>query len=516
MNEKWNDTLNEISDAYLEEAIHPQKRRVIPWPQAIAGTVAAAMLLLLLTPFSPLRMDGAAKAPESNAPALDYPTREDSNLPPGDNTPAQPSVPVVMPLSGVIAAPEYPTMAPYPEVPEAYPDTPEIIAWKASLTQQYSQAKGYANNLKGFFKAAIPQFLSNPEGNAVCSPVNIYMALAMLAETAGGDSRQAVLDALNAESMDALRSQAYQVWNAHYRADGAADTWLANSLWLNEGWGYRADTVDTLADHYFATVFQGQFGSEEMDASLRGWLNNNTRGMLNNDSQGVSLNPDDALALASTVYFSARWDGVFSQLKNTQGLFHTPAGDVETTFMNRTLAYGPYYYGEDFGAVRLGFDDAGARGYGAMWLILPDEGYDPQDLLASGHALDMIMKPQLQQTRAEVKVHLSVPKFDVSAETDLRPGLTALGLGELFDPAAADFSGILEHAEGVYLGGARHAARVTIDEEGVTAAAYTLMLYAGSPMPPEEEVYFTLDRPFLFVITSRDNLPLFVGVVTEP
>ncbi len=30
-------------------------------------------------------------------------------------------------------------------------------------------------------------------------------------------------------------------------------------------------------------------------------------------------------------------------------------------------------------------------------------------------------------------------------------------------------------------------------------------------MPPEEEVDFTLDRPFLFVITGEDGLPLFVG-----
>ena len=31
-----------------------------------------------------------------------------------------------------------------------------------------------------------------------------------------------------------------------------------------------------------------------------------------------------------------------------------------------------------------------------------------------------------------------------------------------------------------------------------------------------EEIDFTVDRPFLFVISSQDNLPLFAGVVTEP
>ena len=46
--------------------------------------------------------------------------------------------------------------------------------------------------------------------------------------------------------------------------------------------------------------------------------------------------------------------------------------------------------------------------------------------------------------------------------------------------------------------------------------AYTVMMAAGAAMPPEEEIDFRLDRPFLFVITSPDNLPMFVGVVNDP
>ena len=61
-----------------------------------------------------------------------------------------------------------------------------------------------------------------------------------------------------------------------------------------------------------------------------------------------------------------------------------------------------------------------------------------------------------------------------------------------------------------------HAARVAIDEEGVTAAAYTVMMEAGAAMPPDEEIDFTLDRPFVFAITSQDGLPLFIGIVNTP
>ena len=43
-----------------------------------------------------------------------------------------------------------------------------------------------------------------------------------------------------------------------------------------------------------------------------------------------------------------------------------------------------------------------------------------------------------------------------------------------------------------------------------------MMATSGSAAPPDEEVDFTLDRPFLFSITGLENLPLFVGTVQNP
>ena len=78
----------------------------------------------------------------------------------------------------------------------------------------------------------------------------------------------------------------------------------------------------------------------------------------------------------------------------------------------------------------------------------------------------------------------------------------------------ADFSPILKK-NNAYIDYANHAARVKIDEEGVEGSAYTIMI-ASKGMPPDEEVYFTLDRPFLFCVRSDEGIPLFIGVVEKP
>lgn len=324
MNDFWNEAMNEISDSHLAEAISPKKKRTFPWMGAVAASLAAAVLI---GTFFPWGQSGDSQLLPTD-PSL-------SQIMPQIMNPTTPTVPT-MPIIGLLSEPVYPNMTPYPSDPNSAPSA-VYDAWKAGLRQQYDQPQDYADSLESFFTRSIPLFLEDTAENAVCSPLNIYMALSMLAETTGGTSRAAVLNALNANSIEALRTQAGHVWNAHYRSDGASDCLLANSLWLNEGFLYNENTVKTLSDSYYASVFQGDLGSESMTNALRAWLSVQTQGLLDQYLDGIQLSPRDALALASTVYFRAQWDAQFWDRQNTEGIFHSPSGDAKTTFMNQTL-----------------------------------------------------------------------------------------------------------------------------------------------------------------------------------
>lgn len=421
----------------------------------------------------------------------------------------------------VIAQPVYPEMAPYPDQSKfvdsktgAFDDVGFSQAyerWSDEHRARIQPPDGYADSLSYYFQSAIPAFLSSTEGNAVCSPLNVYLALALLAESTDGDSRQEILSLLEADSMDALREQAGRVWNAHYCNDGASTCTLANSLWLDADHTYQAETVRRLAEDYYASVFQGDLGSEEVNQLLRSWLNEQTGGLLAEQAENLSLDPQTVLALASTIYYRAKWSSEFWPENNTKDTFHAPSGDHTVTYMNTTMTYGPYYWGDDFGAVSLGLED-GSR----MWLFLPDVGLTPEDLLSSGHAMAHALGGWLEtENQKSMQVNLSLPKFDTASDLQLENALQQLGITSVFDPGDADFSPILPE-QTAWLDSVDHAARVKIDEEGVEAAAYTVMIAPGAAKPPEDEMDFILDRPFLFFITSRDDLPLFAGMVNEP
>lgn len=479
--EKLLEAMDQISDEYICEAAAPasRKSRKLPWIGAAAAVLALAILVTSL----------------------------------GSPMPAQ--------AKGLLAQPEYPQMAPYPDERSFVdPQTGEFdsngfsevySAWVGSQKAQYNQPEGYADSLQPFFKNSMTTFLSPRNGdNTVYSPANVYMALAMLAEVTGGNSRQQILDLLDAADIDSLRTQAGQVWNANYRDDGASRSLLANSLWLDETIEYKEETVQTLAGSYYASVYRGDLGSAEMNQALQDWLNTQTRGLLEDQSRNVQMDPMTVLSLASTVCYQVKWREEFHEKNNEEMIFHGANADVPATFMKRTLSYGPYYWSEGFGAVGLGLEDGGT-----MWLILPDPGVSPQELLEDGTALDFALGRHRQwENQAQIKVHLSLPKFDVVSGTDLSQGLKALGVTDIFDESVSDFSPIFSGT--ATLSTASHAARVAIDEEGITAAAYTVMMAAGAMPPPEEEIDFVLDRPFLFVITNQDDTPLFAGVVNTP
>ncbi len=375
--------------------------------------------------------------------------------------------------------------------------------------------KEYAPALRDYLTASIPALLSGEAGeNQVCSPLNVYVELSMLAEATAGNTRAQILALLGAESIETVRERAGLVWRMSYQDEKQGKCVLANSLWLAKDVPYNKETLGTLADDYYVSSYRGEMGSEGYNNALHSWLNAQTGGLLREQAEGLSLDDNTLLALVSTVYFSGKWAKGFSEQGTAPDVFHSAAGDLQCDFMHRVLQ-DACYWGERFSAISLRFLDMDGC---SMWLILPDEGVTPEALLRDEEALDFLSMDRIArgawEKQKRVEIRLSVPKFDVCGNQELSAALRALGVTDALDPFAADFSPMTD--EGVFVSQARHAARVRIDEEGCEAAAYTVLGAPAEAMPPDEEIDFTLDRPFLFAITGTDGLPLFVGLVNQP
>jgi serine protease inhibitor len=336
----------------------------------------------------------------------------------------------------------------------------------------------------------------------------------MLAEITDGNSRRQILDALVVPSLEILRGHVEALWeDAYFRhQEGYEMCILANSLWLDQGLDYDRETMDNLSYYHYASVFQTDLQEDSAAGALRTWLNNSTGGLLKDFVQNSGFSPESVLTLASTIYLQATWSEEFNPSRNSQDIFHAPAGDREVTFMNKKLTQMYYHWGESFGAVALGL-----KNNTRMWFFLPDADKNVDDILREGQYLDTISEAYSTEgeNRKYVKVNLSVPKFDISSGCDAAGLFRKMGITDIFDITCSDFSAITADTP-IAISGINQAARVLVDEQGVKAAAYLEIPGAGAAAPPDEIIDFILDRPFLFVIATHNGTPLFTGVVNSP
>lgn len=420
-----------------------------------------------------------------------------------------------------IAEPVYPKMAKYPNESEyiSSDGTYDYIGrneaydkWMESKSLQRNQYEGFNEGLDEFFAETIEKLLTDTESeNKVYSPINLYIALGMLAEITDNNSRKQILDLLGYDNIEECRKQAKAIWNANYCDDGAVKSVLASSLWLNENINFNQTTIDTLAETYYASSFQGEMGSDELNKAMQEWINQQTGNLLGEYVSNIETDIETILTLITTVYFQAKWSTEFDPDHTESKTFHSPDGDIACDFMNQTDFSNYYYWGDNYSAVSKSLN-----GVGNMWFILPDESVTTDELLQDEEAMNFMLSDGKSNNKKHIKINMSIPKFDVSSSTELSNSIKKLGVTDVFDEKLSDFTPTTTDIEELFVSRINHAARVVIDEDGCTAAAFTEVSVTGTGGPPDDEIDFVLDRPFIFVITGGGGLPLFVGVVNQP
>lgn len=377
--------------------------------------------------------------------------------------------------------------------------------------EQYAERVGAykpaAAEVEAFYRASITEFLSNSNGrNVTYSPVNVTIAMSMLAEITDGESRSQILDTLGVADIETLREKISDIWNANY-AKGKNTCVLANSIWLDKDVSYNKEVLSILADKYYASSFYGQMGDKKYTEALRAWLNEQSDGLLEEANKDLELDSDMIVMLAATLNFDDDWKEKFDSDKTKSGVFHSISGDITCQFM-RGEEDGSYYEGEQFVAASRPFKSGAS-----MWFLLPDEDISVDELLQNEQALNFIVNSDKDKGQ-DAEINLLLPKYDICSELDLAEGLRNLGIKDVFLPDEADFSPLLGNDGGYAVDTVEHSVRVIVDEDGAKAVAQTTVSVKNEGVP--KTVTVKLDRPFIFVIQSEAGAPLFVGVVNQP
>lgn len=383
-----------------------------------------------------------------------------------------------------------------------YPDTPEFDDYlaKHAVREAYPVADEVWDSMDDFAVRSTALALGGRADNALYSPLSLWFALAICAESAAGDTRTALLNALGLEGDTAEIAKA--LYNRLYTDNEIGALKLANSLWINDDYTVKQDFLDLAAASFYTHSYACDFASSKTGEAMGEWLREATGGLLGGDT--VEVNPTALMTLFSAIYYSDQWANEFDKAGNTTGDFHNADGTVSTAeYMNSRYFSHGWRSGDGWISAGLSLKNGGG-----MTFVLPDEGVSVDELLSDADTLAAILSGDSGGGNGEVI--FQIPKFEVSDALDLNDTVTGLGAGAIFD-AGADFSPLSDDAQGI--DSVTQQTTLSIDEKGVTAAAFTRIDYNGAALP-EGRAELILDRPFLFYVTCGGTV-LFIGTVNQ-
>ena len=384
---------------------------------------------------------------------------------------------------------------------------------KQSVKDKNPVRAEYKTALQNFAAASATEiFRSDKKStNITYSPISLYMALAISASAAKNQTQDEILSVLNMKKsgVNQLESQTGNLFRLLYTDNKVGKLHLANSLWLAKGIPFNKEYLDTATKKYYASLYSVDFADANTGDLISQWISENTNGLLQGSNRP---NPQQILAIINTLYFYDEWMKPFSESQTKKDAFTLADGQTVTAeFMNDTLLGHGFIRGEGFLSSSLAFKNGSSMNF-----YLPDKGVDVYDLVSTPEKMNKLLQPaQGENEKKQGRVVFKIPKFTYGTKLPLIDVLKNMGMKQAFEPNA-DFSN-LTSATSAYISEVLQESYISINEKGCEAAAYTkISMTTSGPAPSEEYADMILDRPFIYTITSPDDVVLFMGVINNP
>jgi serine protease inhibitor len=364
---------------------------------------------------------------------------------------------------------------------------------------------------------------STAPANLVCSPASALIALAMVAQGARGSTLEQMQDVLggSAEELADLAGTLRVALGAvgekeradHEKKDpDPAVAQLVDAAWLQEDLDVEDDYLDALARGFDAGLHTADFGEagarEKARTAMNDLASDATDGLIEELVPQNALTDGTRLVLLNALHLTAAWPEPLKKAGTRP--FTLEDGSSADVDMLSGDADG-WFEDDAVQATRLdGFGDEIAlvlvRPADSIRAVL--EHWAADDGAALADLLDGLED-------SDDSLQLTLPPFELQTSLALDDLLEGMGMADVFDPGAADLSGITT-AEELALTSVLQKSVISVDDEGMEAASATAAI-AGVTSAPAAPKELVLDAPFLYLAIERSTrAALVVGWVGEP
>ena len=225
---------------------------------------------------------------------------------------------------------------------------------------------------------------------------------------------------------------------------------------------------------------------------INSWCSKATNNTINKIIEDIN---DNLMILINVIYFKGNWEKKFDpKLTKKSTFYNFNKEEILTDFMNKSN-YFDYFEDENVQSVQLNYKEDNLKAI----IILPIKEKDINNYIKN---FNKEIYENIIKSIYNKKVDLSLPKFEIKFEEELKEILISMGMKEAF--GNADFS-VMKKEKDINISRVLHKTFIKVDEEGTIAAAVTAG-GIGIMAMPRRVVKMIVDHPFLFIIRS-DILP---------
>lgn len=360
---------------------------------------------------------------------------------------------------------------------------------------------------------------SDPDGkNLLLSPLSISTALSMTANGADGQTREQMEKVLGSGlTLDQLNEyMAYYI--SKLPDEKKTKVYLADSIWFKDKPSFQVydDFLEANKKYYGSEIYKTAFDNSTIN-DINSWVNKNTHGMIPTLLKNGDLDPtaekEILMMLINTLYFEAEWYSPYTS--SYDGKFTDLDGNEHP--IKKMFSQERQYF--DLGDADA-FKKQYANGEYSFVGIMPKEK-NVVDYIKDLDAEKLFEGLKQCEDPETVELNVMIPKFKYNYSKSLCDVLAKMGMPSAFSLENADFSKIndlsVSGAPSLYIDDVIHKTKIEVTEKGTKAAAVTaVMMGAGSAMPKEKKkVNIYLDKPFVYMIVDKNNVPLFIGAATQ-
>ncbi|XP_066181711.1 serpin B6-like [Sylvia atricapilla] len=348
--------------------------------------------------------------------------------------------------------------------------------------------------------------------NVFFSPFSISSALSMVLLGARGSTEAQISKVLSLKNAQDAHNGYQSLLSEINDPNTKYILRTANRLYGEKTLEFLASFLESSQKSYHAGLEQMDFvhAWEDCRKQINGWVEERTEGKIQNLLAEGILNSLTRLVLVNAIYFKGSWEEPFNKESTRERPFHINKNETRPVqMMFKEANFNMTYIGELQTKI-LELPYVGNEL--SMIILLPaaiQDGSTGLERLEGELTYEKLIDWINPEMMDSTNVRVSLPRFKLEENYDLKPLLSGMGMPDAFDLGKADFSGISSGKE-LVLSEVVHKSFVEVNEEGTEAAAATaaVMMMRCAMRVPE----FTADHPFLFFIRhNKTGSILFCG-----